>query len=91
MDPDYYGCISGCQNSGLGYYYQHMGQAIASHAILAASKDSWNDVLMTLSILISLLIEHWTSWRLDGYVGGIVAVFIIASGLKAIVQSASNL
>lgn len=72
-------------------YYKKTARAMNSSTILAVSKDSMNDVFISLSILISLVVEHYSSWHLDGYVGLLVSGVIIASGIESIYHSAYDL
>ncbi len=61
-----------------------IGRKIESGAILAASQDSRNDVISTSAVLICSIISHFTSVELDGYVGILVAAFILYSGIELI-------
>lgn len=74
-----------------GWIYHHLALAIQSNALVALRKDSFNDVLMTSAIVLSVLLENWTGWHLDGYVGSLIAVYIIYSGVQSIQASISDL
>lgn len=74
-----------------GWIYHQLAAAIQSNALVAVSKDSFNDVLMTSTIILSVLLENWTGWHLDGYVGSIIAIYIIYSGSESIQSSISDL
>ena len=65
----------------MGSFNRHIGRKISSVALLATAQDSFNDVLTTAGVLLSLLIAHFTGWQLDGWVGLAVALFILWSGL----------
>ncbi|OON90724.1 MAG: hypothetical protein ATN34_04290 [Epulopiscium sp. Nele67-Bin002] len=64
---------------------------INSPTLKATAKDSLNDVLVTGGILISLIITTVTGISLDGYIGMIVAVVIIITGLNLIKETSSPL
>lgn len=64
--------------------YKVAGNKIKSSALIASSTDSRNDVISTTAVLVSLIISHYANFNLDGYVGVIVAVFIIISGVKIV-------
>ena len=53
---------------------------IQSQALLATAADSRNDVISTTAVLIAALVEMFTSWRVDGFMGLAVALFILYSG-----------
>lgn len=74
-----------------GWIYHHLALAIQSNALVALRKDSFNDVLITSAIVLSVLLENWTGWHLDGYVGSLIAVYIIYSGIESIQASISDL
>ena len=79
--------------TGLGFYYQYRGKQMTtpSNTVLALKKDSFNDALMTLVIIISYSIEVQFGWYIDGYVGSGVALFIIYSGFRSILDSSDDL
>ncbi len=74
-----------------GLFYRKMGKAIQSTTLKAASTDSFNDVIATSVILIGGLITHFTGFNLDGYLGLGVAVFIMVSGVRLIIETANPL
>lgn len=58
------------------------GNLISSDTLLAAGQDSKNDAIMTLSTLACLLIHEITDIQIDAYVGFIVSLFVIKSGIE---------
>lgn len=67
-----------------GVFYQRVAKKINSNTLVAASKDSFNDVYTTITVLISAGIEGVTGLQIDGYVGLLIACYIIYSGLQLI-------
>lgn len=67
-----------------GLFYKKVSAKIDSQALVAAAKDSFNDVYTTLAVLISAFIEGVTGLRIDGYIGFLIAAYIIYSGLQLI-------
>lgn len=65
-----------------GAVYRDIAKKINSDTLIAASKDSLNDVFTTIAVLISTGIEGLTGLRLDGYIGGAIALYIIFSGIQ---------
>lgn len=57
-----------------------LGKRIESSALLATSADSRNDAISTAAVLLAAVIELLTHWRIDGYMGLAVALFILYSG-----------
>ena len=68
-----------------------LGKRINSSALLATSADSRNDVLATGAVLVAGLVEHFTSWQVDGYMGLAVALFILYSGVTMAKETISPL
>ena len=67
------------------------GEEIQSTTLKATGMDSRNDVIATGAVLISVLIAKFTGLQLDGYMGCIVALFIICSGIHLIRETSSPL
>ncbi len=64
----------------LCFFNRSLGKAISSTALLATSTDSRNDVIATSAVLASCLVGKFTGFDPDGYVGLLVALFILYSG-----------
>ena len=64
----------------LSVFNNRLGELIQSAALKATAADSRNDVISTAAVLAAGLVEHFTTWQIDGYVGMAVALFIIWSG-----------
>ena len=67
------------------------GRKIDSVALIATSVDSRNDVIATSAVLLSTVFVMVTGILIDGYMGCLVALFIIWSGIKLIIDSSSPL
>lgn len=66
----------------MGSFFSKMGKAINSSALIASGADSKNDVISTGAVLLSCIIGKVTGLKIDGYMGLIVAVLILKSGLE---------
>ena len=66
-----------------------MGKKIGSLVMQANAADSISDVLGTSAVLLSLFIAKLIDYNIDGYMGIIVGVLILISGLK-ILNDAKN-
>jgi len=66
-------------------------KVIHSVALQATAADSRNDVIATLSVLISLSAGYFTGLQLDGIIGFFVALFIIYSGIMLLRETSSPL
>ena len=68
-----------------------LGKKVDSTALLATAEDSRNDCIATLAVLVAALIERFTSFRMDGYMGLAVSVFIFISGIRLMKETISPL
>ena len=58
-----------------------LGKTIHSATLAATAADSRNDVITTSAVLLAALIEHFTAFRADGWMGLAVSCFILYSGI----------
>ena len=64
----------------LSHFNKFIGNKIDSSALKAASTDALGDVFTSSSVAISFLVSKFTSFPIDGYLGTLVALFILYSG-----------
>lgn len=65
----------------MGAFNRNLGNRIDSTVLRAAMQDSINDVITTSVVIIGMIASQFTSIPADGYIGLIVAVFILWSGI----------
>lgn len=53
-----------------------------SSTLLATAQDAIGDVLTTSVVILSLILSKYTSLPIDGFIGVLIALYIIFSGLK---------
>ncbi len=75
--------VSICVKIYMFYYNQAVGKKIDSAAMLATAKDSLSDSVATGVVLISALVSRYTSLKIDGYCGLLVALLIFYAGYSA--------
>ncbi len=75
----------------LSVFNKTLGQKIHSSALEATASDSRNDVIATAAVLIAAIVEYFTNWRVDGYMGLAVALFILYSGAALAKETISPL
>lgn len=73
------------------YMYRRLSQVIDSATLKATAQDSINDVYTTVAVLISAMIEWLSGWRIDGFIGFMIALYIIYSGIKMILEFINDL
>lgn len=75
----------------MALFYRHIGKKISSEALIASYTDSRNDVICTLLVLFSSVIGWQCNIAVDGYIGLLVALFIMWSGFLVIKDTVSPL
>lgn len=66
----------------LSYFNSKLAEKISSSTMKATAVDSRNDVIATAAVLISIFITKYTGLEIDGYMGVLVALFILYSGFS---------
>lgn len=65
----------------MGAFNSSIGRRIESPVLLAAGQDSRNDVITTLVVVLGMVAGRFTTLPVDGYVGVLVALFILWAGV----------
>ncbi len=69
----------------------HVGKKIDSSTMSAATSDSIADVISTGAILVSSLVGYFGGINLDGYIGIVVALFVLYAGIGILRDTVSPL
>ncbi len=75
----------------LAVFNGYLGKKIDSTALEATAIDSRNDVLTTLGVLVAGIISHFTGFNLDGYMGVVISIFILISGINLVKETLNPL
>lgn len=74
-----------------GMFNKNIGVRIDSFPLKATATDSLNDVFITTAVLIGAVVAQWTGWQLDGFMGVLVAAFILYSGVQLVIETLNPL
>lgn len=74
---------------GLWIYNARMAKAIDSDTLKATSIDCRNDAIITLFVLVATIVEKYTGFMIDGYIGTLVSLFILYSGIRLTIETIS--
>jgi cation diffusion facilitator family transporter len=72
-------------------FYHQIGKMIDSTTLTATAADSRNDVLATAAVLLGVITTQVTGYNLDGYIGALVAIFILVTGVKLMKETSDPL
>ena len=70
-----------CVKLYMWLYNRRIGRRIKSAAMEATAMDSLSDTAATAAVLLAMLIGKWSGLAVDGYVGLVVALFILLFNL----------
>lgn len=71
----------------LSVFDRKVGELIHSQALIATGVDARNDVIATAAVLVATLVSHFTGLELDAWMGCVVALVIIWSGITLIKET----
>lgn len=75
----------------LALFNRKLGKKIDSPALSAVVTDSIGDTVATTASLLSIVITHFTKINIDGYIGIIVACFVLYAGYGILKDTISPL
>ena len=75
----------------MSLFFGTLGKRINSLTLQATSVDSRNDVVSTIAVLAGCVAGYFLHVNIDGYVGLLVAVFILYSGVNIVKETISPL
>ncbi len=75
----------------LAWFYRRVDALVDSQTLRAAATDSRNDILCTAVVLISTVVSGVFHLAPDGYVGLLVALFVLWSGFSVLRETVSPL
>lgn len=74
----------------LGLFVKKKGRDAKSDSLVASGTDAFNDAILSISVLVSAIIYMIFNINLEAYVGAIVSIFIIKTGVELIKESVNN-
>ena len=75
----------------LGKYVKSQGRKVNSGSLVASGSDAAFDAVLSASVLISAIVFILTSVSLEAYVGLVISVFIVKSGLEMIIETVDDI
>ncbi len=67
------------------------GQKASSEALVASGMDARMDVLASLLTMLAAIVSELTGWYIDGYIGVLLALFILYTGITLIRETVSHI
>ena len=75
----------------LGWYVKRKGKEVNSAALIASGSDASFDAILSASVLLSAVVFLVFGLSLEAWVGVVIAVFIIKSGIGMMVETLNDM
>ena len=75
----------------LGLYFRFMGKKLNSEALKGSGIDALFDALLSLATLVSIVVALVWKVNIEGYIGVIIGLFMIKSGIDVLRGSLSSI
>ena len=75
----------------LGAYVKRKGKAVNSGALVASGEDASHDAILSSSVLAAAAIYLLFGFNVEAWVGAMISVFIIKSGIEMISDAVSDM
>lgn len=75
----------------LGLYFKRMGKKTESDALISSGTDALFDSILSISTLVAVIISMTANVYIEGYLGIFIGLFIIKSGIEALIKSLSQI
>lgn len=75
----------------LGQYFTKVGNKIDSDSLVASGKDASFDAILSTTTLIAAILNIAFKWKLEGFMGVIISLFIIKASIEIFLETINNL
>lgn len=75
----------------LGLFFRKMGKETNSDALKGSGVDALFDAILSLATLVGALVAIFAHVYIEGYLGILIGLFIIKSGVEILAKSVSNI
>ena len=76
---------------GLGLFFRYRGKKLNSEALKGSGIDALFDALLSLATLVSIVVYLIWKVNIEGYIGVIIGIFMIKSGIDVLRTSLSSI
>ncbi len=76
---------------GLGLFVKSTGKRVHSNSLVASGSDALFDAILSTSVLASAIIYMMTKVSLEAYVGAVISIIIIKSGIEMMMETVDDI
>lgn len=74
-----------------GRYVKNVGKKVNSQSLVASGQDAFMDSVLSFTTLVAAIINYVWHLSLEGYLGVIIAIFIIKSAIEMLKETVSTM
>lgn len=75
----------------LGTYFKKVGKAVNSGSLVASGQDAFMDSVLSFTTLVAAILNYVYGLKLEGYLGVVIAIFIIKSAIEMLKETVDSL
>ena len=75
----------------LGLYFRYVAKKVNSDALKGSGMDALFDAILSTATLVGAIVAMFTNVYIEGYLGIVIGLFIIKSGIEVISGAVSNI
>lgn len=75
----------------LGKYVKNIGEKFNSPSLVASGSDATFDAILSASVLVSAILYIFTDINIEAYVGILISIFIIKSGIEIFMEAINEI
>ena len=75
----------------LGKYVKNIGEKFNSPSLVASGSDATFDAILSSSVLVSAILYIFTDINIEAYVGALISIFIIKSGIEIFMDAVNEI
>ena len=76
---------------GVGIFYKIQGKKVKSASLVASGTDALFDAILSTATLVGAIFAYTLHWYVEGYLGILIGLFIIKSGISILRESISSI
>ena len=76
---------------GVGIFYKIQGKKVKSEALSASGTDALFDAVLSTATLVGAIFAYTLGWYVEGYLGIVIGLFILKSGIEILRSSISSI
>ncbi len=74
-----------------GRYVKNVGKKVNSGSLIASGQDAFMDSILSFTTLIAAIINYIWKLNLEGYLGAIIAIFIIRAAIEMLKETVDSM